>query len=293
MKNHPVIYDRFRTFLAHKNIFTLVSLYIAITIIFSLLVATLWTLVQPNTSNADEFIWKLWYSFVFLYGYQAELSPTYLSGSEVFAVPLSIGSVAFPTLLLGTVVFKILMPKRQIVVFRSKLNLEQSNEVYTLQSIFYIASRLRIINLEIVAYARVLAKRLRHEFPLRTYDLIMQDYPVIPLPYALVPTRVNIPVLVNTDAIDTDQSGAQMIFTVTDKVKLRKVKDLDCITEDGDQCELIFVVKGTFPDLGTDFIETYRYIIPNDINFEEMVDIKTDFDLINQRSLTHGWKNFH
>lgn len=293
MAKHPIIRDQFRTFLAHRNVITLVLLYIVITALFSLFVAVMWTIgARANSSFVDEIAWKLWYSFVFIYGYQPELPSMYSEGSQLVSVPLSVASIAFPTLLLGAVVFKILLPNEKIVIFRNKLSLTNNGSQGLLHINFYIGSNLRFINLDTKIYARTFTRHLRYEFPLRTHILETEGTALIPLPYSLVPTRVNLPILVNADEIDSDDIHAQMIFTNTDKLRLVKVNDMEIIGEDGDECELIIVVTGTIPELDSDFVEFHRYLIPDDVNYPDTFEIMTEFDLKNERSTTKGWDKF-
>ena len=297
--SHPINRDLFRTFLSKRSLLTLIVIYILITLVCSGVIATIWTITSTTTpSIADEFVWKLWYSFVFLYGYQPNLLDIYTEGSHIVAVFLSVLSVLLPSLLLGTVVFKIFIPDKQIAIFREKLTIakispEAEDDKYFLHIYYYIASKLRLTDLNVDAHVRVLFKDESLRFRLWTFPL---DNPIgskIPLPYSYIPTRVSIPVAVNDD-INTDDHPSQMLFIKTEdnQLSIRRVKDREI--NQYDECELILVLSATIPHLDNDLIEYHRYSIPSQINFGEYLKFEVEYGDVNEkpRIVPEKWDDF-
>jgi hypothetical protein len=270
MTKHPIVRDRLRTYLAQRSLIALVCQYILLTGLISLLIAVAWLFPIHAASSAQEFLWKWWYAFVFIYGYQPAPPDEFLGASYVLTTILSVLSVVLPTLILGAVIFKIFVPHQKLLIYRNHLALVRDNEGDYLYIYFYIASQLRFVNLDIAVYARTLLKRFTHQFPLHTYR-VDTEYSYISLPYSLVPSRIVVPVTIKQGGRSEHTSGdRQLVFNYQDgRLQIEKVCDVDIIPQDGDQVELDLIISADIPDLNIKFGEHHRYILPDAARFGE------------------------
>jgi hypothetical protein len=290
-KRHPFVRDRIREFLAHRSIVSLIFFYIFVTAMLGLCIALLWAI---NTTSIpidfwEELLYKWWYSFVFIYGYQPEVLDPYTIGASWVSIPLSIASVILPALLLGAFVFKIFIPRQNLIVYRDKISLSEIQGKYYLLAHCYIATNLKIINLKFDCYARTLVRRNLKNIPLRTWPLETES-PMTPMPFPMVPTRIQIPVMLNADA--DDQNNTIHFEYENDVLSIRKAGQVEIYADQDDSCELIIIATGEIPDLAMELNETYVYRLPEDINFNEVYDIETGFDLKKKRVIVPDWSKF-
>lgn len=288
---HPLITDKLQIFIAKTGFVYLTLLYILITVVFGTLVSACWCFFSSGYFDGNAFLYRFWYSFVFLYGYQPELKPGYEAGMMLTTVFLSIGSVIFPTILLGTIVFKALLPRRRRVIFRNTANIYRRESGGHFIAIHcYLGSRLYYIDWYFKAYIRVYFDDRTERFPLRSYPINLEESHV-PLPYTLMPTRILIPI-----AIEGEESqvypGNNLTFRRNENgFKLLKIGEVDLSNRENIDFEFIILTSGKMPELGMDFMETKTFH-HSDINFSEEFEIETTFDMKSRKGSVSDWKKF-
>lgn len=285
---HPIVNGKFQYFIEKYSLFQLIIWYLLFTILFSLTVSFFWN-VFTYSVGVDFFkplLLKLWYSFVFLYGYQPELSQK-VEGLRYMSTILSVSALIFPTILLGTIVFKIFMPKNNRVVFKETAVMHSKNKDPFIGVYCYLGSKLNFINWDFKAYIRIYLKNKKEEFPLRTYPIKVIDEN-FPLPYSLLPTQIRMPFYSEEDKIEDETIP---VFEISDQQFVLKGIGNDVFSEQIDEFELIIVTSAQIPKLDTEFVETMCYH-SSQILFDHCYKIKTTFDLKNKKGTVHNWDAF-
>lgn len=288
---HPIVTDRIQTFIAKNGFLRLLFLYLLFTLIFSVIIALIWDWLSLQSFDMEAHIYRVWYSFVFLYGYQPNLEVGFEDGSKLIAVLLSVGSVILPTVLLGAFVFKILLPKKARVIFRDRATVFIDENRGSFIAIHcYLGSRLHYVDWVFKAYLRAYVENKKTEFPLKTYpiNLVKTD---VPLPYTLMPTRILIPFTTNSKDSSPDHNPGIVLEQVGDHYQLVRVGYEDLSQYEIVDYEIIVLTSGKMPELGTDFIESKTYHA-SDIDFSEQFEIETTFDMRNEKGTVRGWDRF-
>lgn len=114
---HPQTTDYFRVFLAKRNMFSLVIVYLVIVILIS---AILGLLLWGTGDKQQSFI--LWWQFAFLQLFDSDLPGVQINPTSHQNIVYFFGSilkVILPALLLGAVVFKLFIHP-DVFIFRKK-----------------------------------------------------------------------------------------------------------------------------------------------------------------------------
>ncbi|WP_439484367.1 hypothetical protein [Cyclobacterium plantarum] len=287
---HPIERDRIQRFVAKNKLSHLIILYIAFTFLCSFISSIIWHFIFQDYVSGN-LIFKMWYSFVYLYGYQPNIGDL-TNSHKIISIFLSVCSIVLPTLLLGTVVFKILLPRKKRVVFRNKANLHIDNDNNHFIAIHsYLGSQLNFVNWKFVAYLRIDIDINKSNFPLRTYAIQITEE-ILAIPYTLTPTRILIPIKVIEQGSQNPKDKEQIVFSKKGtKYGLVEVFGNDVPSENKFDYEILIITSSQMPELSMNFTESKIYH-SSDIDFSEDFKIKTVFDAKTNQVYVPDWSDF-
>jgi len=188
------------------------------------------------------------------------------------------GGVVLPALFTAAVVLKLFVSP-DLLVFRPKVSLSnwskgrkgQTPKSAHLAVRCYISTKFRVLD---ISFSAVLRYEIRSEdgaLVLRHSDLDITN-PRFPI----APQHIPITVMLPLEAGDLSGNG--------DDQKLRRIQGLDL----GERALLVLVVTGTIPELGSEFTETYDFVLPD--AFTQRPYASIDYD--DQSDVWTGWEQF-
>ena len=274
--SHPHTRDYFRHVLAKNSIWKLIGYYLLLLLLVSLTLALLLKYSGPtgmvyespeSKNNQQGFISWWWYSFSSCNGFAPAREFELTNMRRAVIVMMAIIQILFPSLFLAAIVFKFLMPSRDILYYHNKLALCRHEGRLHIQVLCYISSRLVVEDLSFEAHVRAIYKN--EPFPLRTDPIKCAHSPKFPKPYNACPTSaIRIPVgisvkpdhehLIPALANADDQRELPFVFRRTaDGLELVKIFGREGF--EPNSVELIVIAKGRIPKLDMDFYESYEF----------------------------------
>lgn len=220
--------------------------------------------------------------FLALYGVQDPLFLRQIPPSWL-VVLLAILAVLLPALLLGAVVYKVLAPSRNLLVFRKKLELVERAEGSHLVVYFYICSNVALRLLEFTAIARLYESSrtpgIRGNYPMKTFT-VGTEWSQFHLPFPYVSSTVFVPVRM---VEETDPPGeTDMICLMRDAdgaLAVHSAGGRRVRPECGDFLELFMLATAKVPALQSDHTELFAFRLPDAISPVELHPMRTPFNL--------------
>lgn len=274
---------RLRQVIAKRNFTELLLIYFGICLFASTILALPLSFLFDTDKDYLEFFYAI---IIELMGedYEWELSS---SRFRVVYLLISLLGLSFPTLLLGTIVFKIFVLHKDNLVFRDKVELGKClNGENCLNIYFYICTSLRVINLNfrvfLITYEKDKESGLDGELPMNTHEIdIVQSY--FPLPYAEVPSVIKVPLPQKRDSININYVESSIVVGTN--------KNISVLDEQRNMCMLAIVGSGEVPDLQTEFREVVQYELPNDLALN-LQPLRTVYIKEKNRFKTENWEDF-
>lgn len=276
---HPRTTDRVRNFLAKNSFIRLIVLYLILIVLISFVLGILYHLTSVESSVGV----MNWWLFAFLQLFDASTPNLQFSNnsSGLQISVLIIGEILkiiLPALFLGGLIFKLFIVPR-VFTFRNKCSIykrtQEGKEEWVLAVRLYSSTSLEILDLNFSVYARLPRQRVTGE----NYTLNVQlqtRNSSWPLAALHIPFTIYIP-LNDNDIYELDQTKRLL------SIQGHKF---------GEELNLLILVSGTTPELGTEFIEHYWYVIPAQSHWGKFQDIAVDYSGNTPPHHWVGWKDF-
>jgi len=290
---HPQRKFKIRQYIASRNIFQLTIDYVAVNIIVAAIIALLLVLITGDSSEGINYIY---YIYIELFGKEPQWSlPDRFLYQNIRAF-LATLSLLSPSIFIGIIIYKFFVLKRNNIIYREKCEMDEVNGEGFLNIHFYIASSLRLYNLNFTAFIRTYETKRENEsnqiYPMNTFPLALNGNSFFPLPYNYVPSsfrikikeNLNQPLALENPSIILNENGTIDVHTA------ERVIQLD--PSQGDFCEIYIVASGKVPDLQASFNELKCYRIPEDISFKPLPKMITRFTRLENRFEVDNWQDF-
>jgi hypothetical protein len=300
MARHPIKRDGVRAYLARSSILRIVFLFVLVVVALAMVNALVLALVNPaeRLIEPDRMFHLSLESVIALLGGDVGEWFQAVPNSRYSVAALTLLSVLLPALLLGAVVYKVLMPRRRLTIFRRKTVLVP--ETSMLETCFYIATDLDVFDLEMKAYAKFYKPVLSHgepnPYPLKTIA-VPTLVPRSPQPFSLVPTRVSVPVHLLSQQELADPSalnlGEALGVVVAGNQIAAIVVDGLVISRGGDEfCELLIVLDGKVPQAQSTLLECESYDLFENVEIGTTPTFRAHFESQRQRYRVTNWDAF-
>lgn len=258
---HPKLSDRFRSILALWSLPALLSGFLVLLVVLAALLAIAFDISEDGDPH-DYFYW-LRQSVLLLSGISTDA--TEANGTRMYEATQMVGAVGgliIPALVLGTVVFKAFV-KDQVLVTRAKLalvppeavSLEADEDVYKwLVFRIYSSTRLQLVHLRFEAFARVAGESPTGTSTVTNVKLkLYKDHWPVALthvPYTLYsPLRRE----------HVEGEGADALV-----VRIADENGHEWELDEG--CDILLLITGIVPELGTDMIESHWFRTDTDVS---------------------------
>jgi hypothetical protein len=291
----------------------LLVLYLLGTLLIAVFFGLLWFLLSPDQTAFSDLGHLIWKSFTFLYGYQPETNWPITWADRWMTGSLSLIGFLGPSLLLGTIVFKLFIPTKGRVIFRDQVShYEDANKVSHLAVHCYLSSRINFVDWKFRAFIRIEIESKSTRFPLRSYEVMVRDE-YIPDPFEICPTRILIPYELidetNTEQVDGVSNSEKIcslykqqseinpnsipVFKKDEHGENRLARVYSVVVEPEDRVDwqLIILTSAYMPQLGMGMVETKKYH-SSMIRFDETLEIRTDFDQKANKVRSVEWNKF-
>jgi hypothetical protein len=270
-RRHPKLSDRFRSILALWSLPALLFGFLCILVLFAAVLAAFFRYAEDGDLHSYGF-W-LRQSVLLLSGLATTTTQSDETGVHAGAqLVAALGGLIIPALVLGTVVFKGFV-KDRVFVTRAKLALLppqavtfQADDVYRwLAFRVYSSTRLQLVNLKFEAFARVVGESPTGTSTVTNVKLKLykEHWPVAltHVPYTLYsPLRRE----------DIDGEGEDALLV--------RVADENGNEHELDEgCDILLIVTGNVPELGTDLIESHWFRADTDISDAGFGEIAVDY----------------
>ncbi len=297
MTRHPISRDGVRAYLARSSIYRIVLLFVLVIVALAMVNALIVSLLNPAEPRLEPSHMVL-ESVIALLGGDVSEQFRVLHYSRLSVAVLTLFSVLLPALLLGAVVYKVLIPRRRLTIFRRQANLVLEGP--RLETCFYIATDLDVFDLDIKAYAKLYKPALDNgepnPYPLKTVPLQTADRQ-IPQPFSFIPTRVNVPVAVLTPQDGGNpavgNSGGMLGILVRDQhIEAIHVDGLVIRPGGNEFCELLVVVEGKIPTAQSTLLECESYDLLKSVKIGHTPTFKARFESERARYIVSNWEEF-
>jgi hypothetical protein len=186
-------------------------------------------------------------------------------------------SVVLPSLFLGTIVFKLLV-RPKIIVFQKKCSIFFNRKLnkHVISIRFYPSTPLQLVDVRVkTIFSRLRPDKLGLNIPIKSHTVIRESS------WPIASQHIPFTTYVHLEQTDVDSVG-------------RKLNSLQKKKFYQGGAELTVIIAGTIPQLGTEFVETYRYYLPDDIQWGKPQPIATygDFPEGTRSEEWAGWSNF-
>lgn len=291
IKKHPLYRDKFRGFLVNKGLTTIILIFFA----FLFLVAGIFALGAVVFTSADNaqffaFYYEYLQSLLGNGGASALDKNNYLKATSIVSSVIHLFSV---TVLLGAIVYKVTTPKKNLMIFRDKVELDKDNK--TLTTSFYSSTPLSIYRLKtscfIKYYEPYFADGTENMFPMNVFE-VSNCNREMPTPYNYIPTGVVIPItmLDEPSAVSSDEpvtclvneEGNLEVFVFGKKVGV----------DDNAFCKLYIMVEGCTPQAPSNILEVHEYDLLRDVSTELSPPFKSRLDADTNEYKVKRWDNF-
>ena len=283
---HPKRSFKIRQYIAAHSIVRLTFDFIIVNTIIAIVLAVVIALLVGDIRLSLKYTYAI---YTELFGKEPNWSlPDQFLFQNVRAF-LATLSLLSPSIFLGIIIYKFFVLKRENIVFRSKCELLMERGEKSIHIHFYIASSLRIHNLQFEAFLRTYETANEEDavlaYPMNTTAIEPQRGWLYPLPYNYVPSRFKIR-LPSSAPITLD-------IQADDKVVVHngwRAIELDLTR--GDFCELYVTARGDVPDLQASFTEMKRYRIPEDLVTDGLPVLITRYSRQKDKFIVDNWEDF-
>jgi hypothetical protein len=300
MARHPIARDGVRAYLARSSIFRIVFLFVLVVVALAMINALILALLNPadRLIEPDKMLNLSLESVIALLGGDAGERFQAIPNSRLSVAVLTLLSVLLPALLLGAVVYKVLMPRQRLTIFRRQAVLVPETSMF--ETCFYIATDLDVFDLEMKAYAKfykpVLSNGEPNPYPLKTIA-VPTMVPRSPQPFSLVPTRVSVPVRLLSPQDLSDPTAlnlGQSLGVVANANQIEAiVVDGLVIARGGEEfCELLIVLDGKIPQAQSTLLECESYDLFESVKVGSTPTFHAHFESRRQRYRVTNWDAF-
>lgn len=309
---HPKRRDKVRTFLAKKSLFQLFILFVFIYLVVSAIISLA---LFSNNYYSGQFGTRSFSSIFYdvlliMVGFDAthQAFNDYLQDSKYIWISLGFIGIVMPGLFFGAIVFKYFIPKNNILIWENSIHLVQINGRDVITPLFYIASDLKLYQLEFDVVLRIYESR--HEdgssgrYPLKGVRL-QASSAELQLPYPYVPTTFHIPVIIGSsgqEAVEGQLAG--LLLRYNDNAELCRIEyhDADALDEplvaeleNEDWAELHIISRGVMPEVGMNLVEVASFDLEKQLRREDLDRPKTQYDKEKRKFMIDKseWKRFN
>ncbi len=271
---HPIVTDHIRTFLTNHSLTKLLLFYGIIVLIISLLCGISFEIFDLN-NNYDIINW-VEYAFLLLFNSSPQQNISLTPPQRIISMGEAFFSVVLPTLLLGSIAFKVFINPNTIV-FRKHLSVyyHDRKQRNVLGFRYYSASRLSFVDMTISIILNVrYSDSIGRGTPIGTSLVLKKaEYPIL---FTHVPHTI----VLELDENDLDITNKKLI-----SIKGHKLESCPSIQ---------ILIKGEIPTLGQSFTYFHTYLLPDDIQWGRYQGIAVygDYSEGTQSHEWAGWSNF-
>ncbi len=243
---HPITSDQIRTFLVRQSIIVLALGYVVLNLFVAVLLGGLiWLTDQGHMSIVQWFE----YALLTLFSAMPDTEFVFNPFQSIVRLLLTFLSVTFPAILLGTIIFKILI-KPKVIVLRNKCSIffHRSKEKIVIAVRFYSSTPLELVNVNIK-----IIKQLKIESQYGNKNPIVRNSVIHEQNFAIIRHHKPFTTHIELNDDDVDVDGKQLLSIQGEE--LEKTTKLNII------------ITGTIPTLGIDFAETHLYSLPNELQW--------------------------
>lgn|GEM_PF-3010187 len=274
LTKHPRSGDRFRYTLARFTLLQLVLGFLAGVVALAGLLGFFYWLTDAGGSHSFLFWWRE--AGLILVGFPTQTTEASEHGPRAVVQALAaVLGLIVPALALGTVVFKSLVSER-VYATRRKLSVVPRENVWLnppdkatthwLAFRLYSLTRLQLVGVEFEAYARVRGTSAAGS-PTVTNVQLPLGKANWPVSLTHVPYTVYAPL--RAGDIEWRSPGGP---------RLLRVRDLTgYVHKVDDGCDLLLLVRGHVPQLGTDFVESHWFDSNTALTSKPFAEVRVDY----------------
>lgn len=297
MTPHPQNNDRFRTFIAENRFSVLLLYYLFLNVLVCTAFAALVVVSEAIAGKAYEGIFPEAFleCLYILFGQSPVRYLTAGSGfNAILYALLSLFSVLLPGLLLGSILFKLTAPTRNLAIFSDKLEVDTATGA--LETSFYLATTMSVYEMQtrvfVKYYRKERSESVDDKYPLKSFQIheLNGDH-YIALPYAPVPTRVSVPVAVLRDETHVREDQDLTVVIADGRVDWY-VRGQPIRPKEGDLARLIVLVDGHLPGLLTQLYEHQTFDLCRDARIGITKRFRSYYNPARDRYEITKWENF-
>lgn len=287
---HPLKRDRFRGFMVETSLSKIILIYIVFTLSASLLFSFISVLLTGKKALFLDYLYGFTYS---LLGNGTAGQLNQFAELKWLALLSSLTFVINTTILLGAVVYKVTIPKKNLMIFRDKVELDaESGE---LKTSFYSSTLLTIYRLKtscfIKWYQPYFEDKSENLFPMNVFEVNSGDR-LMPVPYNFIPTGVIVPVAVIQNLSQLDAKRPLTIHTKPNDQYDIYINGQNAKQDEHYFCRLYIMVEGCTPQAPGNILEVHEYDLFTQLSLQQSLPFESRFNIESNQYTVKKWYHF-